>query len=51
MIKLWRENEGFRLIIYVFVGFFTLAFILVKLEERYFPPPEPVSKFNPIFKV
>lgn len=39
MIKLWRENDGFRLIIYVFVIFFTLAYIAVKCEEKWGEPP------------
>ena len=37
MIKWWMEerNHGLRVLVYTFVIFFTMAFTLIKLEEKY----------------
>lgn len=34
---LWKENEGFRILIWTFAVFFSIAFVLLLIEQNYFP--------------
>lgn len=41
MIKFWKNDPTFRLIVYIFVVFFLLVIIAVKIQEKYFPVEQP----------
>lgn len=40
MIKLWNQNDGFRLLIYSFIGFILIVLLAHLIELIWFPEPE-----------
>jgi len=38
LIKEWKDNDGLRLIVWVFVGFFLIAFMAIMIESLFWKP-------------
>lgn len=39
-MKTWKENEAFRILVYVFVIFFSVFISAILISEKMSPPPK-----------